>query len=104
VNTLVRAALLAVLLAVPASALAQSDDPAESRGASFQAVEGPTTEDVAGGPLLVGAYGTILVLLLAYVLWLGRLQSGTAMEIDRLRSAIERDAAKAEKPSPPAKD
>jgi len=64
------------------------DDPASSRSTSFQAVEGPTREDVPGAPLLVGGYGIVLVLLLAYVLWLGRLQTGAAREIERLRTAL----------------
>jgi CcmD family protein len=65
-------------------------DPAASRSATFQAVEGPTGEEVPGAPLLVGAYGAVLVLLLGYVLWLGRIQAGTARELERLRRALER--------------
>ena len=47
------------------SALAQ-EDAAESRSATFQAVQGNVKEDVPGGPLLLAAYGTILVVLCAY--------------------------------------
>ncbi|AKF09739.1 hypothetical protein [Sandaracinus amylolyticus] len=96
----IRALMLAafVVLVPLATALAQDGEPrretaAESRATSFQAVEGPSTEDVPGGPLLVGAYGTILVLLLAYVAWLGRLQSTTARDLDRLQKALDRAPA-----------
>lgn len=71
------------------------ETPAESRATAFQAVQGPTTEDVPGGPLLIGAYGTILVLLLGYVGWLARLQSTTARDLDRLQKALEKAGAAA---------
>ncbi len=78
----------------PLVAMAQggpdAEDAATSRSATFQAMEGPTTEDVAGGPLLVAAYAAINVLLLGYVVWLGALQSGTTRDLARLRKVIER--------------
>ena len=40
-----------------------------------------------------GAYGTILVLILTYVAWLGRLQSTTARDLDRLQKALDRAPA-----------
>ena len=92
-----RALALATFMALAplATAFAQEEEPrretaAESRATSFQAVQGPSAEDVPGGPLLLGAYGTILVLLLTYVAWLGRLQSTTARDLDRLQKALDR--------------
>lgn len=97
-RTLRAAALTLALTACPLVAFAQDapdgEDAASSRSATFQAVEGPSTEDVPGAPFLVAAYGTILVLLVGYVTWLSRLQSGTAREIDRLRRVIDRAEAK----------
>ncbi|UJR86805.1 hypothetical protein [Sandaracinus amylolyticus] len=95
-------ALAAFMVLAPLATAFAQEEPrretaAESRATSFQAVEGPSTEDVPGGPLLVGAYGTILVLVLTYVAWLGRLQSTTARDLDRLQKALDRaPAAKAE--------
>lgn len=91
----IRALTLAGVLSLGLSSAAiaqdpQAEDAASSRSATFQAVEGPSTEDVAGVPLLFGAYGTVLALLLGYVLWLGRLQSVSARDVSRLRAALER--------------
>lgn len=95
---IIRAVALASALglALPIAAFAQEagaggpEDPAASRSATFQAVEGPTTEDVPGAPLLIGAYGVVLSLLLGYVMWLGRLQSVTTRDLARLRTALAR--------------
>ncbi len=67
-----------------------AEDPAESRATSFQAVEGSRGEQVPGGPLMVSAYGVVMVLLLAYVARLGLLQRKTAAEVERLSVAIQR--------------
>lgn len=66
------------------------EEAADSRATSFQAVEGPQKEQVAGGPLLVGAYAFVLVLLVGYVARLASLQSKTTAEVERLTRAIER--------------
>ena len=66
------------------------EEPADSRATSFQAVEGPQKEQVAGGPLLIGAYAFVLVLLVGYVARLASLQSKTTAEVERLTRAIER--------------
>ena len=88
-RAVVLAGVLAIGLGLPLAVQAQeAEDPAASRSATFQAVEGPTTEDVPGGPLLVGAYGVVMVLLVGYVMWLARLQSVTTRDIDRLRKAL----------------
>jgi hypothetical protein len=84
---LLSGALLALWL-TSASALGQQDA-AESRAASFQAVEGAQKESVPGGPLLVSAYGFVLVLLVGYVARLALMQRRTANELDRLTRALE---------------
>lgn len=84
------AAALAFAVAVPAAAQhgEAPESAAESRSAAFQAVTGPTTEDVSGVALLFGAYGTVLALMLGYVLWIARLQATNTRELERLRAAI----------------
>jgi hypothetical protein len=83
--------LVALLAGAEGSGVAHAqEDAAESRSAAFQAVEGATKEDVPGFPLLVAAYGTILVVLVAYVARLGLLQRKTGGELDRLARAVER--------------
>ena len=63
---------------------------ADTRAATFQAVEGSRGEQVPGGPLLVSAYGVVMVLVLGYVARLGLMQRKTAAEVERLSSAIHR--------------
>lgn len=78
---------------VSAVAEAQDGSPAEDRAAAFRAVEGAEVESVDGGALMVAAYGTILVLLLGYVLYLARLQAGTSAEVARLAAALKKAPA-----------
>ena len=87
--------VLALLAFVALSALlgspsVKAEDVAESRAAAFQAVEGSRGEQVPGGPLMVSAYGVVMVLLLGYVARLGLLQRKTAAEVERLSGAIQR--------------
>ena len=85
-----RALFFALALAASTSiAEAQEDDVAESRASSFQAVSGPQQEAMPGGPLLLGAYGAFVALLLGYVLYLGRLQTTSAREIARLWRVLD---------------
>jgi len=89
----IRSALAGIACSAPlllAAPLALAEDPAESRSATFQAVEGPQAEQVPGGPLLVYAYATVLVLLVAYVARLAALNAKNRIELERLASAIER--------------
>jgi hypothetical protein len=72
-----------------ASAQAAQEDAAESRSAAFQAVDGASKEQVPGGPLFIGAYAVILVLLVAYVARLGSLQAKNQLELERLSRALE---------------
>lgn len=84
-------ALALVFWCLPILAFAQNaEDPTASRSTAFRAVSGPTTEDVPGGPLLIGAYGAILVLMIGYVMWLARLQSTTARDLAQLKRALDR--------------
>lgn len=71
-----------------APAFAQ-DDTVGDRATSFQAVQGSAKEDVPGGPLLVGAYAFVLVLLIGYAARLGALQAKTTREVERLTRALE---------------
>lgn len=92
-NSRLRGAWVAAACIAPTlycSASLAQEDAAESRSAAFQAVEGPQAEQVPGGPLLVYAYATILVLLVAYVARLGSLNAKNRAELARLSSAIER--------------
>lgn len=73
----------------------EGESPAESRSAAFQAVDpNAKKEDVPGGPLLVAAYGVILVLLVAYVARLGALYAKNRGELERLVRAVERGGRK----------
>ena len=91
----VRSGWLALCLWLAAPAFAQeaadpSQSAAESRAASFQAVEGSQKDEVPGGGLMVAAYAFVMVVLVAYVARLGTLQSKTARELERLTRALER--------------
>ncbi len=63
--------------------------PAADRAASFRAVQGPQAEQVPGGMLLVVAYGLIWVLLLLFVIRLGRKHAATSAELERLSRVLE---------------
>ncbi|HJL19823.1 MAG TPA: CcmD family protein [Sandaracinaceae bacterium LLY-WYZ-13_1] len=84
---------------VAAGALAQdgapegeAGDAAEDRSMAFEAAEGPQTENIPGGALMIAAYGVVWLLVLGYVVSLGYRQASTTDDIDRLR----RDLAAAE--------
>lgn len=81
---------------VPAAALAEETaaaeekDAASDRSAAFRAVQGPDSEQVPGGTLLISAYAVVMVLLVGYVGRLGLLQRKTNAEVARLTATIER--------------
>jgi hypothetical protein len=79
---------LAISLSV-APTLAQ-EDPAQSRSTSFQAVEGHQREQVPGGPLVIYAYGFVLLSLIVYVGRLGLMHAKHRSEFERLSAAIGR--------------
>jgi CcmD family protein len=105
------AALVGVWLCSPSSVWAQqprtADEAAqekgsgESRAAAFRAVEGSQQEEIPGGPLLIGAYGLAWLLLLVFVVRIGRMQSSTAREIERLERSL--GAAGQSGEAPPAR-
>lgn len=105
IRALALASFLSLALAPAGLALAQEggaqedegQSAADSRATSFRAVAGPETEEVPGGGLLLGAYGTILVLLLGYVGWIARLQSTTSRDLDRLEKALQKTPASTER-------
>ena len=74
------------LLAAPAAA--QDEDPGASRSETFEAAEGPNTENIPGGALMIGAYGAMFVLLLGYVVSIGYRQTQTARELSSLKAEI----------------
>jgi len=86
---LLKSTALALYLVMQVAVASAQEDAAESRSASFQAVEGPTKEDVPGGPLLVYAYAFIMVALVAYVARLGSLQGKNKSELERLTRVLE---------------
>lgn len=65
-----------------------AESPEESRSQAFVAVEGAVAEDIAGGPLMLVAYGIIWALVLAYVFRLVHLHGKTQLEIERLSKAL----------------
>ena len=76
------------LFATIAFAQDAAQDAAEQRSRSFQAVKGAVKEDVPGGPLLVWAYGLILLLLIGYLVRLVRLQQRSERELARLAQQL----------------
>lgn len=80
----VAVAMTFIGLVVPALALAQQDGPAESL--AFEA--GAQHENISGGSLLVSAYAVVLVLLVGYVVLLGRKHSKIVSEVNRLERSL----------------
>jgi hypothetical protein len=91
-GTLIRAAgySLAGSLAFVMQAAAQ--DAAEDRATSFKAVTGAVKEDVPGGPLLLGAYAAILVVIISYGIRLVRMQQRAQTDLARLERQISAGA------------
>jgi CcmD family protein len=95
-RALIRTLMLALTLSFVAAplALAQegedaaSVDPSEERSTEFRAVEGPVTEDVPGGMLMVVAYASIWILIFGYVFRLGRMSARTAADVRRLERSL----------------
>ena len=85
--------LLAAMWFDPHHAFGQ--DAAEDRSQSFQAVQGPVTEDIAGGPLLLAAYAIIWLALFAYLYRLHSLQARTQSELGRIEKLLSEAPAAA---------
>ena len=78
-----------------ATIAAAQEDAAESRSATFEAVEGAQAEDVPGGALLIAAYGVIFLLMLGFVGSIAARQARTQRELAQLRQDIQTYARKA---------
>lgn len=90
-GTLIRAARATALGLMGTLALAltaSAQDAAEDRATSFQAVSGAVKEDVPGGPLLLAAYGAILVVIIGYGVRLVRMQQRAQTDLARLERQI----------------
>ena len=96
IRTALGGLLLLTSLCMASAALAQDDehaqDAAESRSESFVAVEGAVEEDIAGGPLMLGAYAVTWVLLFLYVARLVSMQQRTLKEVERLAVLLKQVA------------
>lgn len=73
----------------PEDPAATAADPQEDRASAFRAVRGPDAEQVPGGALLIGAYGAVFLLMLAYLWRLGRLHAANAEQLERLAQTLE---------------
>jgi CcmD family protein len=66
----------------------------DDRAQAFQAVEGAVREDVPGGPLLVGAYALVWLVVFGYLVRLVRQQARTESDVARLTAALAEHDAK----------
>ncbi len=64
------------------------ESPGEERAAQFVGVTGPEAETVPGGPLLLGAYAIVWILLFLFLMRMRGLQRQTAEELERLSAEI----------------
>ena len=64
------------------------ETPAEERAAQFVGVTGPEAETIPGGPLLLGAYAIVWILLFLFLVRMRGLQRQTAEELERLSAEI----------------
>ncbi len=103
-RALTRSLMLALTLSFAAAPLAfaqdqepdaEATDPEEERATEFRAVEGPVTEDVPGGALLITAYAAIWILVFGYVFRLGRMSARTAADVRRLERSLADSAGDA---------
>lgn len=87
-------ALLSASPALPlglSEAEAQSErgeDAASSRSTAFRAVSGPKAESISGGVLLISAYAVAWLLVMLYLLRLGRLATANRSELERLERVV----------------
>jgi CcmD family protein len=95
-RALIRSLMLALTLSFTAAPLAVAQegedaaavDPSDERATEFRAVEGPVTEDVPGGVLMIVAYASIWILIFGYVFRLGRMSARTAADVRRLERSL----------------
>jgi hypothetical protein len=86
-----------MLFAAPVSAQMDEQPTMEGQAMSFERVEGPDTENVPGGLMMVIAYAVIWLLLLGFVVRLGLLHRGTAGDVARLERSLAAAIAREEK-------
>lgn len=84
-----------VLALLVLAAHAGAQDAAEDRATSFKAVSGAVQEDVPGGPLLLGAYAAILIVILGYGVRLVRMQAKAQGDLARLERQLAAGASQA---------
>lgn len=95
-NTIIRAAValgLSLFGSLATAVHASAQGAAEDRATSFQAVSGAVKEDVPGGPLLLGAYAAILVVIIGYGVRLVRMQQRAQTDLARLERQISASQA-----------
>jgi hypothetical protein len=95
-GTLIRAAGLSLFSSFALVMQAAAQDAAEDRATSFKAVTGAVKEDVPGGPLLLGAYAAILVVLIGYGVRLVRMQQRAQTDLARLERQIAASASQSD--------
>lgn len=66
--------------------VAQEGDPGTDRAETFVPVEGPQVEDVPGGPLMVGAYALLWILVFGYLFMLSKRARNLEARIAQLES------------------
>lgn len=67
--------------------------PEEQRATSFQAMTGPAKESIAGGPLLLAAYGAVWLVLAGLVWRIGARAMQTRERLARLEAAAQKRGA-----------
>ncbi len=77
-----------VIMMLCATGRAFAEDAEGGRAAAFRAVTGPQAEQVPGGPLLIVAYAIVWALIFLYLFRLGRLQTHTLEEIEKLEKRL----------------
>lgn len=95
----ITAMLVAIVVGLSTAAQAQPpadsesmEQPADARATAFRAVEGPQTEDVPGGALLVGGYALVWLFVMLYLARLGKLHARTRQQMERLADQLQSPA------------
>lgn len=82
-----------LVLAPVLACVARAQEAAEDRATSFKAVSGAVQEDVPGGPLLLGAYAAILLVIIGYAVRLVRMQAQAQSDLARLERQLAAGAS-----------
>jgi len=86
-------ASLSTVGALACAVVARAQEAAEDRATSFKAVTGAVKEDVPGGPLLLGAYAAILIVIIGYGVRLVRMQAQAQSDLARLERQLAATAS-----------